>query len=127
MFGFTDQYIREPILVAEPERKSLGIRMPVVKDTTVVPYGDDIDVATFNTTAADVRNVAELQRRIRAAGGVLVVGPNSSDYLVAVNNRLRFSVRQVGPDRFEIRESNSATLLIAVAVIGAVVLFNRSR
>ncbi len=87
---------------------------------------DNADVITTATTAADVRNAQELQRRIKAGGGVVVANPNSSDYIVAVNNRLKFSVTRNAGGQFEIRESQNFIYLIAAAVIvGALVLLKK--
>ena len=83
------------------------------------------DVIKTTTTAADTRNVQELQARIRQAGGVLKANANSSDYIVAINNRLKFSVVRVG-DQFEIRESNNFYYLVGAAVlVGVLVLAKR--
>lgn len=78
------------------------------------------------TTAADVRNVAELQARIKAAGGALRTNPNSSDYLVAVNNQLRFSVARQADGSFLITEFSWYWLAIwAAALIGLAVIAKR--
>lgn len=88
---------------------------------------DDIEVITATTTAASSRNVQEVQARIAAAGGALIVGPNSSDYIVAVNNRLKFSVTRRADGQFEIKDSSNYWLVIGVAVIAGAVLISRSR
>ena len=84
------------------------------------------DTITTTTTAASARNVSELQAQIRRNGGVITTGPNSSDYLVAVNNRLRFSVTRNASGQFEIRESDYLSWIVgAAAVLGAVLLTRR--
>src|SRR5258705_10246998 len=78
-----------------------GDAVPVTAaiDKARVPVSTDGDYATESgdvirttSTAKDARNVQELQSRIKAAGGVLTTSGESSDYLVAVNNKLKFSV-----------------------------------
>jgi hypothetical protein len=76
----------------------------------------------FTTAAADSRNVQELQARIKAAGGVLITNLNQSDYIVAINNRLKFSVTRNAAGQFEIRESSNYMYLIGAAVVIGVLL-----
>jgi hypothetical protein len=93
-----------------------------------MPGVNDTDIVRTNApVAASARNVSELQTLIRKAGGTLVVDPNSSYYLVAANNRLKFSIQQIGPDKFAVRESSMFMILIGVAVVAGVVLVSRSR
>lgn len=85
----------------------------VLYDTTV----------TTTTTAADTRNAQELQGRIKAGGGVVKTNANSSDYIVAVNNRLKFSVTRAVDGSYEIRESNYFWLVVgAAALVGLAVI-----
>ncbi len=85
----------------------------------------DYEVIKTATTAASVRNVTELQARIKAVGGALVVGPNTTDYLVAINNSLRFSVTRNAAGQFVIRESNNYQFVILAAVgIGLLMLLS---
>lgn len=83
------------------------------------------DVITSTTTAADTRNVQELQNRIAKAGGVLTANANSSDYIVAINNRLRFSVTRTANGQFEIRNSQNYLLVIGLAVVVGVLVLAR--
>jgi hypothetical protein len=83
---------------------------------------DNTDVITTTTTGADTRNVSELQARIKASGGKLTAAANSSDYIVAVNNRLRFSVTRDASGQFVITESQSYLWLIGLAVVGGIVI-----
>ena len=83
------------------------------------------DVIRTTTTAADARNVQELQTRIRAGGGVLTANPNSSDYIVAINNRLKFSVTRNQAGQYEIRESQNYYYLIGAAVLVGVLLLSK--
>lgn len=82
-----------------------------------------VDVITTTTTAANTRNAEELSARIKASGGVVKTNANSSDYIVAVNNRLKFSVTQEPDGSYQIRESSYFWLAIgAVALVGLVVV-----
>lgn len=84
---------------------------------------NDSDIVRTTTTAADTRNAGELQARIKAAGGALRTNANSSDYIVAVNNRLKFSVTQLSNGQYEIRETQYYWLLIgAAALVGLAVV-----
>lgn len=76
---------------------------------------------------ADVRNVQELQGRLRAAGGSLIVGANSSDYIVAINNNTRFSITRQPNGQFLIRESYMFPLLIGAVAIVGLILLGRAR
>lgn len=87
-----------------------------------------IDRVVINAPkGADVRNVQELQGRLRAAGGSLIVGPNSSDYIVAINNNAKFSITRQANGQFLIRESQMFTVLIGAAVIMGLLLVSRAR
>ena len=90
------------------------------------PQGQ-LDIVTVDRTAADARNVAELQRRLRAAGGALVVSPDSSDYIVAANNGLRFTVTATGDGRYRLTESSGYQLVIGAAILAAVFLILNRR
>ena len=79
-------------------------------------------VIKTTTTAADARNVQELQARIKAGGGTLTTNPNSSDYIVAVNNRLKFTVTRNQAGQFEIRESSNYMYLIGAAIVIGILL-----
>src|SRR5690348_8634767 len=86
---------------------------------------DDVDVITTTTTAARTRNVSELSAKIKAAGGALVTDANSSDYIVAVNNGLRYSVTRLANGQYRITESSNYLLLIGLAALAAVLLLSR--
>lgn len=60
------------------------------------------DVITTTTTAARTISSAELLARIKAAGGKLDVDRNSSDYIVAADNPLRFSTIQLANGQYRI-------------------------
>jgi len=87
--------------------------------------GSADDVVRTTATAATTRNVNELQAQIQRSGGVLTVGPNSSEYLVAVNNRLRFTVTRTASGQFEIQETSYMPWLIGGAAVLAAVLLTR--
>ena len=102
--------------------------LPYVDDPFASAGGSDGDYSetiTTATTAADTRNVQELQARIKKANGVVVAGPNSSDYIVAVNNTLRFSVTRRADGAFEIRESQYFWLLVGAGLIVGVLLITK--
>lgn len=86
-----------------------------------------IDVVTINVPpAAQTRSVDELSARLKASGGMLIVDANSSDYIVAVNNGLRFSVTRQADGRFRITQSSAYLYaFIGVALIGALLLVRR--
>jgi hypothetical protein len=90
-----------------------------------VPPDTTLEIIKSGATAADARNVQELQRRIQSVGGALTANPNSTDYIVAVNNRLKFSVTQLANGQFVIRESSNFALLIGLAAIAGVVVLSR--
>lgn len=105
-----------------------GKPVDYIKPLPVTPAeGEDTsaaaDVITTTTTAADVRNVAQLQARIKQAGGTLTVNANSSDYIVAVNNGLRFSVAKLANGQYAITDSSQyLVLIVAAAAIAAILL-----
>lgn len=104
--------------------------VPAGFDTSLGPPpvmpGASGDVISTTTTAASVRTVAELQARIKAAGGKLVVNANSSDYLVAVNNGLRFGVVKQADGSYVITDSSQFILYLGIAIaVGAVILLSR--
>lgn len=83
----------------------------------------DGDVISTTTTGARTRNAGELAARIKAAGGALVVDINSSDYIVAANNGLRFSLIRQADGSYRVLNSNAYLLAIAgIALIGLLVL-----
>lgn len=103
----------------------LGPPPPMRGATDTPPY---IDRVVINAPkGADVRNVQELQGRLKAAGGALIVGPNSSDYIVAINNNGKFSVTRQPDGRFLIRESSTFSFLIGAAVVVSLLLISRAR
>lgn len=85
----------------------------------------DDDVITTITTGARTRNAAELSTQIQAAGGALTVNANDSNYIVAVNNGLRFSVTKLENEQYRVTESFNSILLIALAGIVGIVLLSR--
>jgi len=88
---------------------------------------DSADTVVIDAApGATSRNVNELSASIKKAGGALVVYPNSSAYLVAINNGLRYSVTAVGNGQYRITEASNTLFLVAIAaVIGLVVLSRR--
>lgn len=112
-----------PRLVRNPVRL-LG--PPIVDPNTINPDPEaglyDTTIVT-NVTAADTRNAQELQQRIKAQGGAIRTDANSSDYIVAANNRLKFSITPVANGKFLIRESNYFWLVVgAAALVGLAVI-----
>ncbi len=86
---------------------------------------DSVDVVTIATIAARTRNASELSAKIKASGGALVTDINSSDYIVAVNNGLRYSVTKLSNGQYRITESMNWLLLLGVAGIVSVALLSR--
>lgn len=86
---------------------------------------DNEDVVTTTSTAPRVRSAEELSARIKANGGAITVSASDSDYIVAVNNSLRFSITRAANNQFIIRESQSLWLLIGLGVAMAAVLILR--
>lgn len=84
-----------------------------------------VDVIATSTEAPRTRNVQDLGAQIKAAGGALIVGPNDSRYIVAVNNTLRYSVTALGNGKYQITESSTYLYLIGGLAILAIVLFVR--
>lgn len=86
---------------------------------------EGVDVISTSTEAPRTRNVQDLGAQIKAAGGALVVGPNDSRYIVAVNNTLRYSVTALGNGKYQIAESSTYLYLIGGLAILAIVLLTR--
>lgn len=96
-------------------------------NVTEAAQGSDVDVVTINAPAgASARNVQELQQRLEASGGSLVVDSNSSLYIVAINNSARFTVTRRPDGRFVITKSNTYLYLVAAVVVVGALLFIRS-
>lgn len=86
------------------------------------------DTVVINAVpGARSRNATELSNSIKAAGGQLVVYPNESAYIVAVNNSLRFTVERLTDGRFRISESNYLTSVIPIALVALIGLALLSR
>ena len=140
MFGFGDPISYSdffantgaPVAVSDGDLQTIGPPPPMRGATdsqgNPLPQGaagsasSTGDIIQTTTIAAASRNVADLQARIKASAGVLTVNPNSSDYLVAINNRLKFSVTRNAAGQFEIRESSNYMYLIGAAVVVGVLL-----
>lgn len=88
---------------------------------------DGEDTITTTSIAPRVRSAEELSARIKASGGALTVNASDSDYIVAVNNSLRFSITRAANGQFVIRESQNLYWLIGLGVAVAAVLALRSR
>ncbi len=96
---------------------------PVVPDANDLP---DEDTIATSSSAPRTRNIEELAARIKQAGGALVVNANDSDYIVAINNGLRYSVVRLANGQYRVTESSNYLLLIVAAVgIGILVLSRR--
>ena len=102
MFGFID-----PNVALNPVASSA--------DSAASAGDNGSDVITTDVSGARTRSTAELTARIKQAGGALVVDANSSDYIVAANNGLRFSVTRQADGRYQITASNA----YLYAIIGA--------
>jgi hypothetical protein len=85
----------------------------------------ELDVVTTTTTGARTRTSQELSAQIKRAGGALIVNANDSNYIVAANNPLKFSITRLQNGQFRITESLNYLLLIGVAVVAGVVLLSR--
>lgn len=64
----------------------------------------EVDVVTISTEAPRKRTAAELKDAIRRAGGVLVTGPNSSEFIVARNDRWQFKIVRDAQGNYQISE-----------------------
>ncbi len=84
---------------------------------------DSVDVVTIATTAARTRNTSELSAKIKAGGGALITDINSSDYIVAANNGLRYSVIKLSNGQYRITESSSYYLLIGGLILLGAIIF----
>lgn len=73
--------------------------------------GGGSDIVTTTTSGARVRSSAELSARLAASGGALDVEANSSDYIVAANNPLRFSTVRLADGRYRITGNMNLYLL----------------
>lgn len=85
----------------------------------------DEDVITTTVSAPRTRNAEELSARIKAANGALVVSANDSDYIVASNNRLWFSITPQSDGRILIQESQVLYWLIGAGILAVVLLLRR--
>jgi len=86
---------------------------------------DGIDIITTTSTAPRTRSAGELSVRVKQAGGALTVNASDSDYIVAVNNGLRFSVTLLANGQYRITESNNWLFLIGVVGLVGVILLSR--
>lgn len=90
------------------------------------PPGDLGDVIRSSSEGARTRTVAELEAAIRQAGGRLIVNPNDSNYIVAVNNGLRFSVTRLANGQYAVTQSDFLTLLLlGLLGVGALIIISR--
>lgn len=85
------------------------------------------DVISTASETSRTRTTGELAARIDAAGGVLVVSGNTSDLIVATNNRLSFSVERLLDGRYQITRSSTPALALLglAAVVGFIFLSRR--
>jgi len=86
---------------------------------------DELDIITTTTTGARTRNASELSAQIKAAGGTLTVNANDSNYIVAVNNGLRFTVTRLENGQYQIMESMNTYLLAGVALLVGIAILSR--
>ena len=86
---------------------------------------EEIDTITITSTAPRTRTASELGTRIKAAGGALVVNATDSDFIVATNNGLQFSVTALPDGRYRVTDNTYRNLLIGVLLVGAVILTRR--
>src|SRR4051812_10286170 len=99
-----------------------------VVDTKIDLGKDDTPgVIVFNAPEGTrTRTVAELKARLKAANGSLVANANDSDFIVATNNGLRFSLTPLGNGQFRITESSAYAFVIAGVIgVGALIFLNR--
>lgn len=87
---------------------------------------DVVDTISINSEAPRTRSAEELAATIKAQGGLLTVTANSSQLLVALNNRLRFSVNRNARGDYEISDRLAGNTLLyvggAIAAVALVVL-----
>lgn len=93
---------------------------------------DDVDVLRINAQLApSVRDAESLAAKIKNAKGKLTVNANSSDLIVALNNRLRFSITRNAVGDYEITDrlgvGSSALLLIVGGISLVLILLASSR
>lgn len=88
---------------------------------------EEIDTISTTASAPRTRNAEELSARIRNAGGALAVNASDSDYLVAINNSLRFSITQTTSGQMVIRESQTLWWVLGFGIALAALLLLRSR
>lgn len=86
---------------------------------------EEADIITTTSTAPRTRTANELGARIKAAGGALMVNATDSDFIVATNNRLQFSVTPLPDGRYRITDNTYRNLMIGALLIGAVLLLRR--
>jgi len=99
--------------------------LPTVMQAVEDARNEDAVIVT-DITKSRTRTAAELSSLIKVHGGGLVV-PDAydSNYIVAVNNGLRFSITRLANGQFRITESMNWLLLLGVAGIVGVVLLSR--
>lgn len=85
--------------------------------------GEAVETITTDTTAARSRNAQELAYRVeRANNKTLVVGPQSSELIIALNNTLRFSATKRADGNYEITDRLNATNLLLIAIPATLLL-----
>lgn len=104
-----------------PRRTGLGFGPPVFGGEDFSE--GEFDVVTTAAVAPLSRSAEELAAAIKATNGKLITGANSSALIVALNNRLRFSVTNKGNGQYEIQDRlasfgvDTNTLLIGGAAV----------
>lgn len=86
---------------------------------------EDVDVITTTSTAPRTRTAEELAARIKAGNGALVINASDSDFIVATNNSLRFSVTRLSDGRYRVIDNTYRNLVIGVALLIGVVFLSR--
>lgn len=86
---------------------------------------EEIDVITTTSTAPRTRTAGELAARIKAGNGALVINASDSDFIVATNNSLQFSVTQLPDGRYRVVDNTYRNLAIGALLIGIVILSRR--
>lgn len=99
----------------DPNRQVQSGDVPLGPPPIMDEPGSVSNPITTNVLGAQSRNASELEARIKAAGGALVVTPDSSEYIVAANNPLRFTVTKLLNGQFRITANS---YLIYALVLG---------
>jgi hypothetical protein len=89
------------------------------------PVIDLNEIEVVNASAPRTATAAELTARIKAAGGALTVKAYSSEWLVAINDSLRFSVERLQSGDYKITSRPLETYALIGGALLLLVLLTR--